>query len=81
MGFDCRKGFIAEVMLELAGVLCGGLLVHAQKHQKLCKGGVAIVYLFGNLFSAVCKGDISVFVHVDKSAAFQKTDCAADAGL
>ena len=79
--FDRFKGFVTDSVLDAAGVLGGGVLGYSEGYEKGGEYLVAAVNLLCDEASLLGEGNVAVRVYRDVSAAFQKTDGAADAGL
>ncbi len=47
IGFDGAETFVAEAMLDFAGILKGGISVNAQGDQRFCDDVMLIVGFFG----------------------------------
>ncbi len=70
---NALEGLLAHIMLNAAGVHFGGLLIHAQVHEKTRKGLMAHENSFGDLPSlGGSQRDFAAFVDVHKlcSASF-----------
>jgi hypothetical protein len=81
MALDGFKGNVADIVLNLAGILCGNLFVYAKPNEKLSKNKMALIYLLAYLAAYVGEGNISILINGDKAAVLEKSDRAADAGL
>ena len=68
-------------MLDPAGVLGRGLLVHTQFHQHLAQHRMAGVHRLRNGKPGLRQGDRTVSVHIHISVLFQNGHGSADAGL
>ena len=79
--FDCFKGFVTDIVLDLAGILSGNLLIYPKPNEESGENLVALINFFSNLKSYVGKEDISVLVYSNKSAIFKQSYRAADTRL
>ena len=55
MRFEERKGLVGEVVLNKAGIFCGGILVYAEHFKKSREGTVTVVDALGNAFAGIGK--------------------------
>ena len=78
---DCLERFVADVMLDLAGICRCDLSVHTEGHEEIGKQSVTVVNLACNGKTAVGKREVAVLVHTNVSALLQKADSSAYAGL
>ena len=78
---DLLKGLFAQVMLDLAGVFCCGLLVDAQRDEKAGQHFVPFIYIGCNLKTGRREGDETVFIHFDIAVFAQLLHCHADTGF
>lgn len=76
-----RKGFFADHMLDPAGVLGRGLLVHTQFHQYLAQHHMAGVHRLCNGKPGLRQRDRTVGVHIHIPVLFQNGHGSADAGF
>jgi hypothetical protein len=67
--FDRLEGLVAQVMLDLAGIVGRDPFVNAELYEKLGEEFVALVHLVRYLRARVGQGKIAVLVNVDVSAA------------
>ena len=81
MPFYRFKGFVADVMLYLAGILNGGLLIDPELFEQLGEKRMALVHFFGYFSAAVGESDVAAAVDEYVVAALEQTDRTADAGL
>ena len=72
---------IADVVLDLAGILGGDVGVHPQRDQKTGQDGVALVDLLGDRQTLIGQGDGTVTGNRDQPPLAKHTDGAADRGL
>jgi hypothetical protein len=68
--FDCRKGFVADIVFNFTGVLCGNGLINAETYQKLRKQSMPFIDFFGNFLSGVGQSKITVAVGNDIPSGF-----------
>ena len=64
------EGLVADVMLDLAGVVRCGFLAYAERHQKFGEKSVSVVHLMRDLTSKLGQGKVSVGVNVYVAAFF-----------
>ena len=81
MPADRLKGLLAQVVLDLAGVLPGGLRAHAQAGQQLGKKLVPFVHALGDLPSRLQQYDHPRLIQRDISAFPQALGGIAHTGL
>ena len=81
MFFESIKTFIADNMLNLAGILGGNIFSDTQTHKKLCKHLVALKGFFGSFKAHRGQSQMAVLVHLDVSAVFKNADSTADTGF
>ena len=68
-------------MLQLAGiVLCGGL-VHSDDHEDILKGVVAVIDPFGYGAAGLGESDEAGLIHKDVAVGFELADSTADRRL
>ena len=67
MRFDGVKGLVAEIVLDPAGVLGGGLFIHAEIHEQPRQHGMALIDPFGQRRARLREGDIPRFVRRDET--------------
>ena len=81
MLFQRGKGGAADDVLDLAGVIDRGFLIHAERHEQLAEDGVAFVGAFRDLKTRFGQVQTAVAGNGDVTSVAQDPDCAADAGL
>ena len=81
MAANGAEGFVADDMLDSAGILRSGFLVHPQMDQHITDDRMPLINLFRSLPAQLCQGQIAVFIRSQVTALFQKPHAPADAGL
>ena len=79
--FDGREGFIADIMLNLAGILRRSLGIYADIGQNRGKYGVPLIDFFRDLVPARGQTQMTAVIHSNVTVFFEETDCPADARL
>ena len=79
--FQRGKGGAADDVLDLAGVIDRGFLIHAERHEQLAEDGVAFVGAFRDLKSRFGQVQTAVAGNGDIASVTQDSDRAADAWL
>ena len=74
-------GLLADVVLDLAGVLLGGFFVHTECNEKFRERVVAVEHLSGDGHAAVGQRDETVAVHLDIAVFAQTLGRIGHAGL
>ena len=74
-------GLLADVVLDLAGVLLRRLLVDTDGNEELRQRMVPVEHFRGDLHAAGRQGDESVAIHRDMAALAQALGRVGDAGL
>lgn len=81
MSLDGGKGFVADVMLDFAGVLRRNLRINTQTNKKIGQNGVPLIDFFCNMKSFGGERYITVLVNDDIVPALKKSDGTAHARL
>ena len=55
------EGFVADDVLDAAGVRSSGFFIDAQAHEKIGKHGVALIYFSGDITTLLGQSQVSVF--------------------
>ena len=63
MLFNRVEGFVAQVVLDFAGVVQGDFLTDAEAHEKLAEDGVALVDMGRDFFAF--RGQVDVVILID----------------
>ena len=79
--FDHVKGFLADIMLDLAGVIGRRFAVHTQAHQKLGENIMALEYFLGDEDPRGCQKQVALIIDRHVARVTQYADRSADAGL
>ena len=66
MLFYALKRFVADIVLEFARVLGGGLFVNPERHEHLSQKNVAFVDVRGDFYSLVGQNDVAVSLNAQK---------------
>ena len=81
MAADGAEGFVADDMLNPAGILGRGFFVHPQMDQHIPDDRMPLIYLFRSLPAQFRQGQVAVLIRSQIAALLQKSHAPADAGL
>ena len=81
MAADGAEGFVADDMLDSAGILGRGFFVHPQMDQHIPDDNMPLIYLFRGLSTQFCQGQVAVLILIQIAALLQKSHAPADAGF
>ncbi len=65
------EGFLADGVLYLAGILAGGLLIHAEPHEEIGQQLVALIHARCDFHAGVGQRDESILFHGNISVSAQ----------
>ena len=68
-------------MFHLAGILCGRLLIDAERHEEIGQYLVAVIDVGGDRHTGFGKGDEAVLVHFDITVLAELLHRHADTGF
>lgn len=71
MIFNCLKRFVADVVLDLAGVIRRNLWVNAESDKRLGEDRMALIYFLRNIESVGGERNIAVLVNKNIISAFE----------
>ena len=79
--FNGGEGFVADGVLQTAGILYGCFFGYAQGDEHFRENVVAFVDLLGHCDSFCSQVNVVIFVHGDKAAGFEYAHGPTDTGL
>ena len=71
MFLDFAERLFADVMLDAAGILCGGLFINTEIYECLCEYTMALVYAFGGFGALFGQKDLTILTDCDKALLLQ----------
>ena len=81
MPFHCFKGFVAQIMLDFAGVGSGGFFTDAQGEKKVGQQTVTLIDSGGNFHAHIRQRNQPIFFHGNVAVFTQPPGGIAYAGL